>query len=299
MRSSRARALLTIVAIAALATATDRMRKRVTERVSHAQEASDVYPLPAPAQVQIAAVGYDEAVASVLWASLLYQYGDHVGKNRPFLYAPEYARTIVQLDPQMRQVYRFLSTFVTMQVKPPEVRELVEVRELLERGLETLPSEPDVWGAYATFMMFEASPNLPEEQRTRWRVLGSRAAERAVELGFRIDDLGYTGALLLERNGYRDLAIAQLRRAYAIAPNDETRAKIARKLERLRAANVVEALSRGFDAFRARWAERAPFVIESTFALIDSTRDVAACAGKAGLDPACDALAEPPPPPSR
>lgn len=279
--------LVAVGALCALAVGADRLRAALTSRVARVRETSDVYPLPAPGQLKAAALGYDEAVASILWASLLYQYGEHVGKNRPFYYAPEYARTILHLDPNMRPVYRFLSTFVTMQVQPPQVREVVEVREVLERGLEQFPSDADVWGAYATFMMFEATPSLPEDQKQRWRVIGASAAQRAVELGYKMDSLGYTGAIFLERNGYRELAIAQLRRTYAIAPDDATRAKIARKLERLQAANVADALARDYDAFNRRWANEAPFLPESMFQLIGPRRDAQACAGRAGLDPAC------------
>jgi len=193
----------------------------------------------------------------------------------------------VHLDPSFRQVYRFLSTFVTMQSKQPELREIVEVREVMEHGLEAHPSDPDVWGAYASFMMFEATPTLPDDQKARWRVIGAGAAQRAVELGYRIDTLGYTGALFLERNGYRDLAIAQLRRSYAIAPDEATRTKILRKLERLQAANVADSLAHDYETFYGRWAVEAPFVNESAFMLIGPQRDVAACAGKTGLEPTC------------
>lgn len=288
MSTSRAHTTwLALAALAILSIFADRMRARVAERVAHAHEVEDVYPLPAPEQLKIATIGYDDAVASILWASLLYQYGDHVGKNRAFPYASAYARTIVHLDPNLRQVYRFLGTFVTMQSKPPELREVVAVREIMEQGIETYPSDPDVWGAYASFMMFEATPTLPEDQKKRWRVIGAGAAQRAVELGYKIDTLGYTGALFLERNGYRDLAIAQLRRSYAIAPDEATRTKILRKLERLQAANVADTLTRDYEAFHRRWAQEAPFVNEAAFTLIGPNRDVAACAGKTGIDPAC------------
>ncbi len=278
---------LAFAGLALLALVADRLRARVTERVAHLHDTADVYPLPAPEQLKVAAIGYDDAIASILWVSLLYQYGDHVGKNRPFPYATAYARTILHLDPNFRQVYRFVSTFVTMQSKAPELREIVEVRELMERGLEEHPSDPDVWGAYASFMMFEAIPTLPDDQKKRWRLLGAGAAQRAVELGYRIDSLGYTGALFLERNGYRDLAIAQLRRSYAIAPDEATRTKILRKLERLQAANVADSLARDYETFHGRWAVEAPFVTESVFTLIGPKRDVGACAGKVAVEPSC------------
>src|SRR5438067_1330237 len=80
----------------------------------------------------------------------------------------------------------------------------------------------DVWGAYATFMLFEGAQYLEPDEKKAWRVEGAAAAQRAVELGYFQDKLGLNGAIYLEQAGYKDLAIAQLERAYAVAPNEET-----------------------------------------------------------------------------
>jgi tetratricopeptide (TPR) repeat protein len=277
-----------VLSVAALAVGIDRLRERALAHLHRVKEQTDVYALPPPPYVKRVALGYDDAVASVLWASTLYQYGEHVGQNRRFPYATQYLQTILHLDPSFRPAYRFMSTLVTMQAVAPERPELDAVRSLLERGIEELPNDGDVWGAYASFMMFEGAQYLPQEEKLAWRTKGAFAAQRAVELGYFMDTINFSGAVYLEQAGHRDLAITQLERAYAVAPNDATRDRIAAKLKRLQGAAALERVSRMQSYFVDRWQREAPFLSEGPFVLIGPKRKVASCAGLAGYSPACE-----------
>lgn len=284
----RAKSGLSIaLAVVALVAAIDVSRTRAAARLVKLKDDTDVYALPPPAYVDRGTIGYRDAVASVLWASILYQYGVHVGQNRRFPFATQYLRTIVELAPTFKPAFRFASTFVSMQALPPSHEEIVITREILEGGLEALPSDPDVWGAYASFMMFDAPMYLPDDEKNEWRVKGALAAQRAVELGYVLDNLGVAGALQLVKAGHRDLAIDQLRRAYAIAPDDETRASIGRRLERLEGRAAREEVARTIQAFTTHWNAEAPFVDEDAFVIVGPARATAACAGRAGNDIAC------------
>ena len=199
----RSRALTAAVIVVALvcAFAVDRLRTRMTARLWHVKETSDVYALPPPAYVQRMSLGYEDAVASVLWASVLYQYGVHVGQNLRFLYAGHYLKTILTLDPRFRAAYRFASTLVTMQAHEPDRWQIDELREVLLEGTKVMPDDPEVWGAYATFMLFEGAQYLDPEERKQWRVEGAAAAQRAVELGYFRGNLGINGAIYLDQAG--------------------------------------------------------------------------------------------------
>ncbi|GAC1352356.1 MAG: hypothetical protein NVSMB1_14400 [Polyangiales bacterium] len=268
------------------ALAADRLRSRVTARLHKVKEQSDVYALPPPAYVQRAALGYDDAVASILWASTLYQYGAHVGQNRRFPFATQYLRTILHLDPAFRPAYRFMSTLVTMQAVAPEREELDIVRRLFKEGTEALPHDADVWGAYASFLMFEGAQYLPVEERPAWRVEGAVAAERAVELGFFINNLNLSGATYLEQAGQREVALTQLERAWTMAPNDETRDAIAARFQRMKGAARLDRVRRTQKFFADRWRDEAPFVDEGLFGLIGPRRDPMPCVGRLS-EPQC------------
>lgn len=293
--------LWVILLVVAAAIGADRLRERTASHLFKVKEADDVYALPPPGYVKAMSLGYRDVVASILWASTLYQYGDHVGQNRRFQYSTQYLRTILELDPSFRPAYRFASPIVTMQAVPPSREELEITKQLLEQGTHELPSDADVWGAYASFLMFEGSQYLDEKTKASWRVEGAPAATRAVELGYFMDSLAISGSIFLERAGDRELAIAQLERAYAVAPTDETRDKIAARLRRLQAQEALSRVERVQRFFVAHWRDEAPWLTESLFVLVGPQRQTAACAGLSGSDPRCapgwsGALAQPPAP---
>ena len=91
----------------------------------------------------------------------------------------------------------------------------------------------------------------------------------------------------LEQAGYKDLAIAQLERAYAVAPNDATRNAILKRLERLQAQSTLDRIRRGMAEFFDRWQREAPFFDEGTFVLCGARRDPYACVGLVGDEPSC------------
>jgi hypothetical protein len=265
----------------------DVLRGTLTQRIRKVRDETDVYALPPPTYVKTASLGYREAVASVLWASTLYQYGDALSHDRRFDFAPQYVDTILALDPGFRTAYRFVSTLATMQVKAPSTATVRETRRILETGTRELPHDADVWGAYASFMMFEGAQFLGDKEKEQWRVLGAQAATRAAELGYVMDSLSYTGAIFLERAGERALAISQLERAYAVAPNDDARDRIASKLKRMHADESLKRVARAHEKTYQVWRTRFPWLTESLFVLAGPSTDVAACAGMVGSAERC------------
>jgi tetratricopeptide (TPR) repeat protein len=279
--------LAIVLLVIAAAVGADRLRAQTATHLYKVKETDDVYALPPPGYVNAMSLGYRDVVASILWASTLYQYGEHVGQNRRFQYSTQYLRTILELDPGFRPAYRFASAIVTMQAVSPSREELEITKQLLEQGTRELPSDPEVWGARASFLMFEGAQFLDEETKAAWRVQGAPAATRAVELGYVMDTLAITGSIFLERAGERDLAIAQLERAYAVAPTEDTRDKIAARLRRLQAQEALSRVERVQRFLLGRWRDEAPWLNEGLFVLMGPQRNAAACAGVTGIDPRC------------
>ncbi len=279
----------TITLVGAAIFGLDRLRARLGTRLNHVRETSDVYPLPSPVYVERISLGYRDAVASILWASVLYQYGEHVGQNRRFAYATQYVQTILHLDPNFAPAYKFVSTFVTMQAVNPERPELEEVERILRVGTTQRPGDAEVWGAYASFMLYGGAQFLPKgPEREEWRKKGALAGQQATELGYTGGgDLGMSGAIVLANSGYRDLAVQQLERSYAVAPNEETREHIRQQLERMQARSAIDRLNAGITVFLTKWRSEAAFLDETTFVLVGPRPDTAACVGLTGLDPRC------------
>ncbi len=276
------RSTVAVVAVLAAMAGVDGLRTRLRARLEKVFQTSDVYPLPPPQYVRAMSLGYTDATAAVLWASLLYQYGDHVGHNKRFEHSTQLLETLTTLDPTFRPAYRFASTLVTMQVTNPSRIELEHLRALLAHGTEELPNDADVWGAHATCLMYECSQFLPPDDKRTWQVAGAKSAQRAVELGFRIDTLSLSGAILLERAGERDLAIAQLERAYAVAPNDDVRARIRARLERLSSQEMAARIEKNHRSFIDAWRSQLPWASESLMVVVGPATDPAPCAGSSG-----------------
>lgn len=278
---------LLVVGLVAAAAGVDALRDRVTGRLHKVKEQNDVYALPPPKVVHAMTLGYRDAVASVLWASTLYQYGDHLGQNRRFQYSTQYLETILELDPGFRPAYRFLSTLVTMQAAVPTRVEIDRTEMLFARGAELFPDDANILGAYAAFLMFEGAQFLPPEERKVYRLRGAPIAQRAVELGYFMDTINLAGASYLLQAGAKGLAIAQLERAYAVAPNDEVRERIATRLRKLQGDAALERAQRTMQGFVGAWKTEAPFVSESTKLLLGREGAWARCAGLAGSDTPC------------
>jgi hypothetical protein len=272
MSDRRLRTALAALALVAAAIGMDRLRGRAIDDSARIWDTHEVFPLPAPPVVSRLALGYDEAAGAVLWAATLYQYGDHVGRNKRFPFAVQYLQVITHLTPEFLPAYKFASTLVTMQAINASREELDATRALLARGTEALPNSPETWGAYASFTMYEGAQFIPQPERATWRVDGARAAQRAVELGYFLDSLGRVGAQFLEQAGYRTLAIEQLQRSYAVAPNEETREQIRIRLMRLEGQEAADRMRRELAGFEARWRRDAPFVDAGLFLLLEEGR---------------------------
>lgn len=296
---SRLREVAIGVGVALAVFGVDALRTEATQRLHKVKEQNDVYALPPPKLVRVLTLGHTDAAASILWASTLYQYGEHLGQNRRFQYSTQYLETILELDPGFRPAYRFLSTLVTMQAANPMPIEIDRTDKLFARGAELYPEDAGILGAYAAFLLFEGAQFLPPEEKKAFRLRGAPLAQRAVELGYFMDTINIAGASYLAQAGAKGLAIAQLERAYAVATNDDVRERIAARLRKLQGDAALERAQRAMQGFVQVWRSEAPFVSESTMLLLGKQPAWARCAGLAGLpsgslgaDPACSAAFE-------
>ncbi|MBK7401277.1 MAG: hypothetical protein IPJ34_34735 [Myxococcales bacterium] len=162
---SRLREVAIGVGVALAVFGVDALRTEATQRLHKVKEQNDVYALPPPKLVRVLTLGHTDAAASILWASTLYQYGEHLGQNRRFQYSTQYLETILELDPGFRPAYRFLSTLVTMQAANPMPIEIDRTDKLFARGAELYPEDAGILGAYAAFLLFEGAQFLPPRRR--------------------------------------------------------------------------------------------------------------------------------------
>lgn len=287
--------LLLLAAMAALLVAS--VRPRLFAWHKRVKEQSDVYFLPPPKQVVALSLGYKAAVADMLWAHVLVSQGLHTFQRRRFENLTRLYDAINELDPTWRSPYLLADALITFQAETTPYEEIVKTREILERGVQHLPHDAEVWLTLGQFVAFLAPYTyLAEEhpdEAEQWRIDGARMLARAAELAG--GDNSWVGwqavgaAGILSKAGERDAAIRFYRRALAVTDDEEFRQFLRLRLESLAGEQAMDEHLHLQDAFRQRVREELPFVTRRLTALVLGPPPAPArCAGPGhGDEPRC------------
>jgi hypothetical protein len=239
--------------------------------------------LPPIPMLRAASLGYDAVVADVFWAYVLVAQGLRMGERRPFVGLQDYLEAIRALDPKFREPYRLADALLSYQVNDPDrAASMRFARQFIEKGLKERPFDSELWLGYGQFVAYIAPGSLPAEERQEWRLAGARALARAGELGANSEHIAFKAVAAvgrLTREGETDAAISFLERAYAMSDNEEVRADIAARLERLREGKQASRNYRLTVAFDKLWREDLPFASRAILSVLGPPVPVWACAG--------------------
>ncbi len=247
-------ALLVAAAVGLVGT----VRASLAETHKRVKETSNVYLLPPPSQVKVLSLGYDAAVADLLWAHTLVAQGIHLQERRRFANITRLYDAINELDPTWRAPYHLADALITLQSAAIGFEEVSATRRILERGVQNRPLDAELWLNLGQFVAFIAPASYLDDRPDlipTWREEGLRYLERAAELGAesRIGWQALGGASRLAREGKRDAAIRYYERQYAVTEDPELRKTIEQHLRKLlgeeHRARVVTR-RRAFDALR-------------------------------------------------
>src|SRR4051812_8904718 len=105
--------------------------------VQSAGVGSEVFALPPPSVLKALSLGHRSALADLLYTSTIVSNGIHFKEHRRFEFVGQYLDSIVALDPQFCQPYRYADTFIIFQaVGAPGPDEVRHARRLVEQGVE-------------------------------------------------------------------------------------------------------------------------------------------------------------------
>ncbi len=278
------------------------LQPRLAKTAHDLKEAGDVFPLPPPAQLHAATLGWDAAVVDLLWANLLVDYGTHWHEHREFLETPRYADAILELEPTYAPLYKFIDTMLAYRPLQGTDEDVRMARAYLERGTRARPDDANLWMSYGQFIAFIAPSFLHDpDEVARWRKDGADAMGHAVELGGE-PERALTAATLLTQAGSTQAAIRYLQHAYAFTEHpsmQQVHEAIGRRLTALEANEVRLAADAASQAIDERWQSELPFLSRDRYLLLGPSVDARRCAGLQGADdPACRrAWPGPPEPP--
>jgi hypothetical protein len=267
----------------------------------------DVYFLPPPDQVRLMSLGYQHALADVLWAHVMVSQGLHTFERRRFDNLLLLYDAINELDPTWRTPYLMADALITFQSEVTPYEEIVRAREIMERGVKHRPYDAEIWLNLGEFVSFIAPATYldgrPEEAQ-RWRIEGAQYLQRAAELAGSNSDISWQalgGASILAKAGELHAALRFWERTRDVTDDDELKAEIQKKIDHYAAqlGDEKERLAHEIDKRRDEVVTRMlktelPFLSPDPFTLLGPPPHPARCAGleasasaRQNDDPAC------------
>lgn len=258
----RVRWLLGALVALALVAGTRAVRVRTMDHLVGSRTYEDVYYVPPPAWLPVLSLGFDEALADLIWVRTLLYFGDELQHRGDVEHAFDYADAILALDPDFRRVYRWVG--MAAMYRPVEVTE-DDIRRgiaYLERGARRFPMDGKLAWDLGASLVYELGSRLPPgDEKDRLKREGLEHMQAAARLGAGPPWLVLANASQLERLGQREQAIRHLVEMYDAVQDDDTRAEIATRLEALRAdaaARALRATLRSLEDARQRDFPYAP-----------------------------------------
>ncbi len=257
-------------------------------RVVHGIKArDDVFLIPPPKELKLSALGYDAALADIVWAKLLLEYGRHWMERRYFRDARRFIDGIIELDPSFRAIYSYVEVFLIYQptntnFSTGSEKDARDARAYLERGTRERPRDAELWLHYGQFIAFSAPAYLDDlQERERWRTEGALALAHALDVGAKPGQTA-AAASILGRRGEREAAVRYLERAYALTDDEDERRQIQRQLAAYARRSFEDAVNDTTLRLERSWRATFPFVTRTAFTLLGPVTDAAACAGLEG-----------------
>ncbi|MFW6067479.1 MAG: hypothetical protein ACOC97_04015 [Myxococcota bacterium] len=238
------------------------LRARAMDHYLATQRYEDVYYLPPAEWLPVFSLGYDEALADLIWMRGLVYFGDELRHRGAVRHVFEYGDAIVTLDPQFKRVYRWASMAALYNPGTKlEPEEIERARAFLERGVQRFPDDGELAWEMGALLAYELAPRVedPEEKRRIKREAAPYLMTAARE-GAGPAWLALSNASELERLGRNEQAVRHLQEMYALVSDEATREEIRARIARLKSQAHAEAVAREIDRLEARRREELPYV---------------------------------------
>lgn len=272
-----------VALVAALAAGVLYARSRSAGLFDRVVADEDRYYLPPPGWLRAFSLGYNEAVADLVWVKTIVYFGERAvfAKRRSQVddlpddlaaaqHTVNYLAVVTALDPRFRSAYSD-GARLTMYHKGRITRRTVEMAiELLEQGLAQYPDDGEIAFTLGFLNYFELEPFLAagSKELAEIREKGVRLIRASATMADAPQYVSVMSSSLLRREGLDELVVEHLRALLV----KETDPGIRRTLE----AQLRRALGRtaerdiaATDALARRWRDEMPFVPFDLFLLLE------------------------------
>ena len=260
-----------VAALVVLASTTRTLRARAVHHFAATQTYEDVYYLPPARWLPVLSLGWDEALASVVWLRALVYFGEELNQRGRARYVFDYADAILTLDPFFLRAYRWVGT--TGMYRPAEagvsVDDIRQATSYLERATNLFPDDGKLAWETGASLAYELAPLIEDvSERERIRGRGIEYMMTAARLGAAPEWQVFTNATQLRRLGQTDRAIRHLEEMYDLVDDSATRAQIELELQRLRSAAEAEALREAHEQLERQRLRDFPYLQPTLYLLV-------------------------------
>lgn len=133
------RALAVVAGIALLVLAVGWTDATLSRQLARAAPAPELIYLPPTPVLRAASLGFEHALADVLWFRTISYFGRHYRSDRVYPWLAGMCQAVTDLDPSAEHVYRFGGLIL-----PWEAEHIDEGIALLEKGVRNLPDSWDL-----------------------------------------------------------------------------------------------------------------------------------------------------------
>jgi hypothetical protein len=262
--------LFALLALAALALLSDGLRASAHEQYRAGQRYEDVYYLPPAEWLPVVSLGWDEALADLLWMRALIYFGDEFQHAGALAHVFDYAEAIVALDPHFLAAYRWIGMAGLYRPQAITVDDVERAVAFMQRGAELFPHDGELAWNIGAALVFELPSLLGDDEQAiaRARERGLPYLTAAVRLGAAPEWAALSNASLLERIGRQEQAARHLEEMYVTTRDPVTREQIAERIRMLRERTEAEAYLEAMRQLEEERQANFPYLPPSLYLLV-------------------------------
>lgn len=258
-----------LAALVLLAFAIRHVRQGAFTAHLESQRYEDVYYVPPSQWLPLFSLGYQAALADLLWCRALVYFGEEFIRHRSAKHLYDYTDAMLTLDSEFRAPYRWVATIAFYRPGEFDLQDAERAVSYLRDAVRKWPNDGELAWELGAALRFEIAPYVKD--RSYRRKLEEEAAEflsAAALLGAGPPWLALNSSSLLHKLGKNEQAIRHLEEVYGTVQDPTTKANIAAQLARLRSEAYATAMTEANDQLEAARKRDFPYVDSSLFLVL-------------------------------
>lgn len=266
------RTLIPIVLLALCAAGSHVLR---AEAAAHLRETRGYDPkdfVPDPSALRALSLGYDRALADLLWMRALVYVGEEFEHRSEGTAVFRHADGILALDPDFEAVYEWISVVGTYRLGDIHTDDYLRTIDYLRTAAERFRDDGEMRWTVGATMVFDQPPQLREEDpelSQRLELEGLEHVDYAVRHGAAPSWMVFATSSKLRELGRTEQAIESLREMYGLTDDPGVRRDIEERLAALEMESAWLARDAELEHLEQRHQATYPWVPVGLWILVD------------------------------